>query len=242
MNIQEVRIADIQINEPPRKDLGDLEAHAKCIESEGLLKPIGVTPDNRLIWGLRTLLACRDILDWETIHAHVIPVQSIAHGRFIEWAYSKELAPSEMVALIDAVRNFEHGGDLRWTPKTGLRWTPKTGPLAKVESLGSAVVQEGKFDGKETEATFGGVQGQGRVGRRARGQDHERIGQSICSASHHDWPVEETVDRERTDVFDPNRASRASGSGSTRETELYEQIGRLQMELAWLKKKSALFD
>ncbi len=44
------------------------------------------------------------------------------------------------------------------------------------------------------------------------------------------------------DVFDPNRASRASGSGSTRETELYEQIGRLQMELAWLKKKSALFD
>ena len=26
------------------------------------------------------------------------------------------------------------------------------------------------------------------------------------------------------------------------EAKLYEQIGRLQMELAWLKKKSALFD
>lgn len=26
------------------------------------------------------------------------------------------------------------------------------------------------------------------------------------------------------------------------EGKLYEQIGRLQMELAWLKKKSALFD
>jgi transposase-like protein len=27
-----------------------------------------------------------------------------------------------------------------------------------------------------------------------------------------------------------------------REAELYEQIGRLQMELAWLKKKAAPFD
>jgi putative transposase len=27
-----------------------------------------------------------------------------------------------------------------------------------------------------------------------------------------------------------------------RETELYEQIGRLKMELEWLKKKAALFD
>lgn len=28
----------------------------------------------------------------------------------------------------------------------------------------------------------------------------------------------------------------------TREVELYEQIGRLKMELEWLKKKSAQFD
>ena len=44
------------------------------------------------------------------------------------------------------------------------------------------------------------------------------------------------------DVFELGRASRSSGAASSRETELYEQIGRLQMELAWLKKKSALFD
>lgn len=113
MKIQNIRTADIQIGEHHRKDHGDLEAHAKCIETEGLLKPIGVTPDNQLIWGHRTLLAYRDILGRETIPANVIDVPSIAHGRFIEWAYSKELAPSEMVALIDAVRSFEHGGDRR---------------------------------------------------------------------------------------------------------------------------------
>ncbi|MEZ5944949.1 MAG: DNA methyltransferase [Planctomycetaceae bacterium] len=113
MNIQDIRIDAIQIEEHHRKDHGDLESHARCIETEGLLKPIGVTPDNQLIWGHRTLLACRDILGWKTISANVIDVPSIAHGRFIEWAYSKELAASEMVALIDAVRSFEHGGDRR---------------------------------------------------------------------------------------------------------------------------------
>jgi len=113
MNIHNIRTTDIQIGEHHRKDHGDLEAHAKCIETEGLLKPIGVTPDNQLIWGHRTLLAYRDILGRETIPANVIDVPSIAHGRFIEWAYSKELAPSEMVALIEAVRSFEHGGDRR---------------------------------------------------------------------------------------------------------------------------------
>ncbi len=113
MNIQNIRTADIQIGEHHRKDHGDLESLARCIETESLLKPIGVTPDNQLIWGHRRLLACRDILGWETLPANVIDVPSIAHGRFIEWAYSKELAPSEMVALIDAVRCFEHGGDRR---------------------------------------------------------------------------------------------------------------------------------
>jgi transposase len=31
------------------------------------------------------------------------------------------------------------------------------------------------------------------------------------------------------------------GEAEGRQTELYEQIGRLQMELAWVKKKSAAF-
>ena len=32
-----------------------------------------------------------------------------------------------------------------------------------------------------------------------------------------------------------------SGDAETRQAELYEQIGRLQMELAWVKKKAAAF-
>jgi hypothetical protein len=42
-------------------------------------------------------------------------------------------------------------------------------------------------------------------------------------------------------VFSSN-AARQLREQETRETELYEQIGRLKMELEWLKKKAAQFD
>ena len=42
-------------------------------------------------------------------------------------------------------------------------------------------------------------------------------------------------------VFD-GHADRNLQEQAARETELYEQIGRLKMELEWLKKKAALFN
>ena len=42
-------------------------------------------------------------------------------------------------------------------------------------------------------------------------------------------------------VFSSNRARRQRELGK-REAALYEQIGRLKMELEWLKKKAASFD
>lgn len=39
-------------------------------------------------------------------------------------------------------------------------------------------------------------------------------------------------------VFQP-RPTRSERQQATREAELYERIGRLQMELAWLEKKAA---
>jgi len=37
-------------------------------------------------------------------------------------------------------------------------------------------------------------------------------------------------------------ANRAQQEQAEREAELYEQIGRLKMELEWLKKKATVFD
>ena len=43
-------------------------------------------------------------------------------------------------------------------------------------------------------------------------------------------------------VFGQPSKRRSTAEQSKREAELYEQIGRLNMELEWLKKKSELFD
>jgi len=43
-------------------------------------------------------------------------------------------------------------------------------------------------------------------------------------------------------LFRDGRSHREAAERQSREAELYEQIGRLQMELAWLKKKSAELD
>ena len=43
-------------------------------------------------------------------------------------------------------------------------------------------------------------------------------------------------------VFQDGRKRRASSEDETRVAELYEQIGRLKMEMEWLKKKAAHFE
>lgn len=113
MNIQQVRISGIQIGERHRKDLGDLECLARSIEADELFQPIGITPESELIFGLRRLTACRDILGWHTIPARIIDLASIVHGEFIENSERKDLTLSERVALADALRSFSHGGDRR---------------------------------------------------------------------------------------------------------------------------------
>ena len=40
------------------------------------------------------------------------------------------------------------------------------------------------------------------------------------------------------EVFETASECKARGQGETREGELYEQIGRLKMDLEWLKKKA----
>ena len=109
--IKHVRIAEIRIGDRHRKDLGDLQALADSIERGRLLQPIGVTPGMELIWGHRRLLACRDVLGWESIPARIVQVPSIAQGEHDENLLRKEFTPSERVALVSTLRGYVHGGD-----------------------------------------------------------------------------------------------------------------------------------
>ncbi len=48
-----IRIADVKLGKRHRNDLGDLHALTRSIRAIGLLHPIVITPDNRLVAGAR---------------------------------------------------------------------------------------------------------------------------------------------------------------------------------------------
>ena len=61
----------ISVGKRYRKDLGDVKALAESIEDIGLLHPITVDEENRLLAGARRLAACKR-LGWKTIPVKVI--------------------------------------------------------------------------------------------------------------------------------------------------------------------------
>ena len=66
-----IKIDDVLIGERIRKSGENLESLMQSIRQVGLLHPIFITPDRRLISGFRRLQACRQ-LGWTEIDALVI--------------------------------------------------------------------------------------------------------------------------------------------------------------------------
>lgn len=79
-----VPIADVKVGERIRQDFGRLSDLAESINRQGLLQPITLTKDGWLVAGHRRLLACRDILRWTEIPAHVMPWSSADEPRVVE--------------------------------------------------------------------------------------------------------------------------------------------------------------
>lgn len=69
---EKIPINQIQIGERLREDLGDIASLAEEIKAVGLLNPVTVSSDLRLLAGYRRLEACRS-LGWEKIPAIVLP-------------------------------------------------------------------------------------------------------------------------------------------------------------------------
>ena len=110
--IVDVEITEITITKSFRKDMGDIEALARDIDEVGLLLPIGITSDNRLIFGERRLRAYQ-VLGRNTIPARIIDLDNILLGKFSENFSRKDYTVSERVAIVEAMRSFKHGGDRR---------------------------------------------------------------------------------------------------------------------------------
>jgi len=101
-----MRIDKIEVGLRYRKDLGDLAALAESIEEVGLLHPVVVTPDGKLIAGQRRLEACR-LLDWVDVPVTVIDLAEVVRGEQHENFVRKDLLPSEIVALKRVIEPLE---------------------------------------------------------------------------------------------------------------------------------------
>lgn len=97
-----VALADVIVGERARKDFGDLSDLVESIRKHGVLMPIAVFPDNRLLCGRRRLEASR-LLGLPTIPFHVTETREDALSRLEaerdENTCRKDMTPEEKVDL-----------------------------------------------------------------------------------------------------------------------------------------------
>jgi len=99
----EVKISEITIENRTRKVFGWLDSLERSIMQVGVLHPIGITPDKKLLFGERRLRACKN-LGMETIPARVFdinaddPVKALYMERE-ENGHRLDLSPSEKATI-----------------------------------------------------------------------------------------------------------------------------------------------
>ena len=81
--MKELAIKKIRVRDRFRKDLGDIDSLAASIDEVGLLHPIVVRPDGRLIAGERRLAACKE-LGWTSVPVTFVDLKEVIRGEFAE--------------------------------------------------------------------------------------------------------------------------------------------------------------
>lgn len=94
--MKDAKISEIKVGKRIRKDLGDIDDLWASIEQIGLLHPIVIDPQNKLIAGRRRLEAYKK-QGRETIPAHVIDVEDATLAEVHENIKRCDLTPSERV-------------------------------------------------------------------------------------------------------------------------------------------------
>lgn len=97
----EVSIDSIVVENRFRQDMGDMQALQDSIKANGLLQPIGVDKDRRLVFGGRRLAACK-ALGLVTIEAKVVDCDALI-AENDENEVRKAFTVSERVAIAAAV-------------------------------------------------------------------------------------------------------------------------------------------
>lgn len=105
-----VAIESIQVVDRHRKDLGDLDSLRDSIEGVGLLNPVTLTRDSRLVAGQRRIEACRR-LGWHFIPARFVDslddAALVLRAEMEENTERKAMLPSELASLGETLHNLE---------------------------------------------------------------------------------------------------------------------------------------
>lgn len=114
------QIDSIIVGQRYRKTYGNMDALKASIERVGLLQPIGIDSDNRLVFGERRLIACKS-LGWKAIPSRVINLDDPLQAEHDENECREPFTVSERVEIAKAIeareadlakkRQREAGGD-----------------------------------------------------------------------------------------------------------------------------------
>jgi ParB family chromosome partitioning protein len=134
MKTIKIKISDIIIGPRQRIDLGDVAGLAESIKEHGQIQAIGITDDNRLIWGRRRLEAHR-ILGLETIDAVQRSGLSPLDEQMLEWEEDYRQKPrgwrEKCTALADMYQHMKNAKALNgetWTKEMMADFTGIGGP------------------------------------------------------------------------------------------------------------------
>jgi hypothetical protein len=124
MRTEDVKISQIEVGDRIRKDMGDLLPLQVSIETVGLLQPIGITTDMKLVYGGRRLEAFKQ-LKRKTIPCVVVDFDNLLQAENDENddAIRKSFTPSEKLAIAKQLEVVI--GERRGNPSIAKK-TPKT--------------------------------------------------------------------------------------------------------------------
>jgi ParB family chromosome partitioning protein len=138
-----MRVSDVLQDSRHRKDNGDLSSLAESIDTLGLLHPIVVTPDRRLVAGQRRLAACSS-LGWTEVPVRVVEglesALALLEAERDENTCRLDMKPSEKASLgmalepLERTRAAERVGGR--PPKTEENFSPVSpGPTGKTADI-----------------------------------------------------------------------------------------------------------
>lgn len=140
-------INEIIIRQRHREDFGDIDGLARSIAAIGLLHPVVIRPDGRLIAGARRIKAFQK-LGRDKIPVTVIDLDRIVLGEHAENTERKDFTYAEAVDILRAVRPLEEKA-AKERQKAGGRSGGKASGKLPQASTGKAADKSAKATGKK---------------------------------------------------------------------------------------------